>query len=754
MWYGIRMSSKTNPELAEVAGDLMHATLRTLVFASGGLGLVWYMIANFTDWWVNVPGISVVLVVILVPSVLALRLARDYLLGAQILWLIGVAAGITAGFLLFRRPAIAFLYMLLPLAASVTTFWLAGLITEGVIIGLVWWLSMSWPVLSLLQGDGLVIVIGGAAAAALGWGVTHALLTATEWALFSFQQARQEIEEAREQRVELGQIQEDLVLANQELSLVSDRLRVMKRIADGARRAKEEFVANVSHELRTPLNMIIGFSEMIMQMPQVYGGKMSQALLADITAINRNSQHLSRLVDDVLDLSQIDAGRMALSREWVSLSEIVEEAVQTVGALFESKRLHLKTEAPDDLPTVFCDRTRIRQVVINVLSNSGRFTERGGVLISVKQEQREIVVSITDTGPGIAPEDQERLFEPFQQLDSSIRRRHGGSGLGLSISKRFVEMHGGRIWMESVVGKGTTIFFSLPIEQYSPIMLDRSDDAQRWFNPYDGVEYRLRTRRSKAPVPEVAPRYVIVERGRTLQRLFSRYLPDMDIVAAEAVDTAIAELSRSPAQALVLNIPPCADTPELARQLMDLPFRTPAVTCWVPGEDEAARQMGAEKYLVKPVSRETVLATIDGFGGDVRTVLLVDDDQEVLRLFTRMISSFERGYRILQATDGERALDLMQNRQPDLVLLDLIMPGMDGRQVLEEKSKNPSIRDIPVVVVSSRDPSGDLVMSDRLTVAAGGRFTANSLLACIQAVSGVLALSENGPRIPQDRVVG
>jgi len=135
-------------------------------------------------------------------------------------------------------------------------------------------------------------------------------------------------------------------------------------------------------------------------------------------------------------------------------------------------------------------------------------------------------------------------------------------------------------------------------------------------------------------------------------------------------------------------------------------------------------------------------------------VLLVDDDQEVLRLFTRMISSFERGYRILQATDGERALDLMQNRQPDLVLLDLIMPGMDGRQVLEEKSKNPSIRDIPVVVVSSRDPSGDLVMSDRLSVAAGGRFTANSLMACIQAVSGVLALSENVPRTPEDRVAG
>jgi len=747
MWYGVRTSSRANPELADVANDLMQSTLRTLVLTTGGLALIWYIIANSTDWWVSVPRLSVVIAIIAIPSVLALRLLQRHLLVAQLIWLGGVAAAITVAVLLFDRPAIAFLFMLLPLAASITTLWLAGLVMEGMVIGLVWWLSQSWPTLSLLNADGMVIVVGGAVAAALGWGVTHALLTATEWSLFSFEQARREIEEAREQRLELSQIQEDLIHANQELARVSDRLKVMNRVAEQARQAKEEFVANVSHELRTPLNMIIGFSEMIMQLPQVYGGRISQALLADITAIHRNSQHLSKLVDDVLDLSQIDAGRMALNREWVSLNEIVEEAAQAVGALFESKGLYLKTQTSRDLPPVFCDRTRIRQVVINVLSNAGRFTEQGGVSIEVRREEHNIVVSIADTGPGIPAQDQERLFEPFQQLDGSIRRRHGGSGLGLSISKRFVEMHGGKIWMDSDVGKGTTIFFSLPIELYAPIVLDSADDAQRWFNPYDEIEYRLRTRRSRAPSPTAVPRYVIVERGRTLHRLFRRYLPDFDAVSTREIGEAIEELARSPAQALILNLPPTEDTAALVQQLADLPYRTPAVTCWVPGENEAAKRLGAEKYLVKPVSREALLSTIESFGEEVRTVLLVDDDQEILRLFTRMISSSEREYRILQATDGARALDLMCDRQPDLILLDLIMPGMDGRQLLEEKAKDTSIADIPVVVVSSRDPSGDLVVSDKLTVVADGRFSAQNLMACIQAISRILAPSKDSPRV-------
>jgi signal transduction histidine kinase/CheY-like chemotaxis protein len=587
----------------------------------------------------------------------------------------------------------------------------------------------------------LGIIAGGAFTGLLGWTATHTLLTVTQWYLFSFQQARQKMEEAREQRVELKQTQEDLIQANRELARLSDRLKAMYQIANEARQAKEEFVANVSHELRTPLNMIIGFSEMITQSPQVYADSLPPALLADIAAIQRNSQHLARLVDDVLDLSQVEAGRMALSKEWTSLAEILDEAVLVVRALFESKGLYLEKEVSADLPPMFCDSTRIRQVVINLLSNAGRFTERGGVRVRAWCEKDDIVVSVADTGPGIALEDQEKLFEPFQQLDGSIRRPTDGSGLGLSISKRFVEMHEGKMWLESEVGVGTTFYFSLPLETPLPAALTGDDDLGRWLSPYSEYEYKARTGRSKAPAPTLVPRFVLLEREDTLLRLFSRYVDGIEITSVQDIEGVMGELSRSPARALLVNAPPFEETPAPMDQLTNLPYDTPAITCWVPGEDEAAKRLGVVRYLVKPVTRETLLSTLEELGEDMKSVLLVDDEPEVLQLFARMLSSAERNYRILQATNGQWALSLLRERQPDVMLLDLIMPGVDGFQVLWEKSRDSTIREIPVVVISARDPSGEPIVSDTLTVTRGGGLSVRDILACIQAVSEVLAPS-------------
>ena len=289
------------------------------------------------------------------------------------------------------------------------------------------------------------------------------MFTLAEWSLFNFNLARKNLDEAREQRLELKETQEDLVKANQELARLANRLKVLQRIAEEARQAKAEFVANVSHELRTPLNMIIGFTEVISKSPHVYGSRLPTSLMTDIAAIQRNSQHLLNLVNDVLDLSQVEAGRMALSREWASIGEIVAEATSVVKGLFESKKLYLESCLPPNLPAIYCDRTRIRQVIINILSNAGRFTEIGGVKVEAGLENDTVVLNVTDTGPGIKKEDQARLFEPFQQLDGSIRRQYGGSGLGLAISKQFVEMHGGTMWLESTPGTGTTLASACPL---------------------------------------------------------------------------------------------------------------------------------------------------------------------------------------------------------------------------------------------------------------------------------------------------
>ena len=738
MWQTWHVSPKADAQFAASIHELVVSTSRNVILVIGGAYLLWQSAATASypetfDWKLAPVALTAVLT-----CALALRLLTQRFVLAQVVWQAGLAATITLSLCIFRQPMVGLFYALLPLMAVVTVGWPAGLIVEGMIVALVWWLGRAALMPPLSTSYSLGAIVGGLLAGLLGWAATSALFTVTRWSLYSFEQARRKVDEAEQQRVDLKQAQQDLVLANQELTRLSDRLQAMYQVAEEARQVKEAFAANVSHELRTPLNMIIGFSEMITQSPQVYGGELPATLLADIAAIQRNSQHLAKLVDDVLDLSQIEAGRMALSKEWASVHEMVETAALTTRALFDSKGLYLHVDVPLDLPTLFCDSTRVRQVVINLLSNAGRFTEKGGVQIHAWQDQESIVVSIADTGPGIAAGDQKRLFEPFQQLDNSIRRRHGGSGLGLSISRRFVEMHGGKMWLESEVGVGTTIYFSLPLEAPPAAeLVEGQDNVKRWFNPYDEYEYRARTRRSRAPTPELVPHFVVLERGRTLQQMFSRYMDGVTITPVQDADEARQALERSPARALVVNAPLLEGTP-VPGQLANMPHGTPTVTCWVPGADEAAQSLGVVRYLVKPVSSHSLLQTLEELGQEPKTILLVDDEPEALQLFARVLSLSQRKYRILQATNGQRALGLLRERQPDVLLLDLIMPGMDGFQVLQQKSHDPSIRDIPVIIISSRDPRNEPIVSDSLTVTRGGGFSARDLLECIQAVSGTL----------------
>ena len=726
-------------ELGSSTADLLQSTSRALIITTTVVCLIWQaaLIGTWPDRYMG--DFGPIVLVLGLTCLAALWLLPRQLVGAQAAWQLGLAAAITLTLYVFQQPFIGFFYALLPLMAILTVGWPAGVLAEGLVVGLLWFVSRSPALPPMPLALGASIAAGGALTGLLGWSVVNTLLTVTHWSVFYYERARERMQEAFEQRVELKQIQEDLVLANKELARLSDRLKAMYRVAEEARRAKEEFVANVSHELRTPLNMIIGFSEMIVEAPQLYGDRLPPALLSDIAAIHLNSQSLARLVDDVLDLSQVEAGRMALSKEWTRLQSVVDAATRAVWPLFESKGLYLEAEVEPDLPEVFCDATRVRQVVLNLLSNASRFTEEGGVRVRAWRGQEGVTVSVADTGPGIAPEDQKRLFEPFQQLDGSIRRKHGGSGLGLSISKRFVEMHGGRMWLESREGQGTTFYFTLPLDTPLPEALAGADEVRRWFGPYVDHEFGLRTRRSKAPVPTVAPRFVILEKGETLRRLFERYLNEFEVVAVRELGEAVRELSRSPANALVVNAP--ADERPAVRPA-ELPYGTPVLSCWVPGDDETARRLGVVRYLLKPVTREALLTTLQGLGEGVRSVLVVDDEPDALQLFARMLSTAECGYRVMRTESGQRALSLLRERQPDALLLDLIMPGMDGFQVLQEKSRDPAIRDIPVVVITSRDPSGEPIVSDMLTVARGGGLSVRHLLACIEALSRILSPAE------------
>ena len=745
MWTALNLSLRGRPEFRSAAADLLRDTSRTLILAVGGIYLV-FVIA--TGIWPEQLGILVwsVVPVILLTCLGAYHLLDRHFALAQLFLIAGLAVATLFGVWVSGSHAVLLLAAMLPLFAAATLGLLPAVFVEGGVIGLVFLATYLPGMPAIPIATALATGIGGAIAMALGAAATNALLTVTGWALYAFEQARDRMEEAREQRLELAQVQQDLLEANRELARISDRLRVMYEIAEESRRTKEAFVANVSHELRTPLNMIIGFGDMIIQSPEIYGPDLPPALMSDIATINENSRHLARLIDDVLDLSQVEAGRMALSKEWVNLRQIVDAAVVAVRPLFESKRLYLRLDVPDDVPDLFCDSTRIREVILNLLSNAGRYTEAGGVTIRLEATERDITVSVTDTGPGISRADQARIFQPFQQVGGLLRRR-GGTGLGLSISKQFVEMHDGEMWLESEPGAGATFSFRLPLRAPARIALAQADQVSRWINPHESPGYRERVRRFKAPAPEVEPRLVFVEQEDVLQRLFSRYLSDFETTRVADLEGAVAELERTPAQALIVNAPPVPGD-GIEPQLLSLPYETPVIRLWLPGDARVTRDLGLRAYLLKPVTRDRLLAALDEVEAaearPVETVLLVDDEPDALRLFARMLASAPRPYRVLRARNGTRALALMRERRPDVVLLDLIMPGVDGFQVLRCKAGDPDLQPIPVIALSSRDPAGEPIVSDRLTVTRSGGLSARDLLVCIRAISEILSGSAQG----------
>jgi signal transduction histidine kinase len=453
------------------------------------------------------------------------------------------------------------------------------------------------------------------------WVVLRPLLMAVEWAWSHFEQSQAALGQARDTQVQLKQALEDLSSANVQLTRLNQLAQGLRGAAEAARRAKEAFVANVSHELRTPLNMIIGYSRMIVQNPHVYGERaIPPALLADLAVILRNSQHLASLVDDVLDLSQIEAGEMALSKEQADLVEILDSAVTIVRPLFESKRLYLETKLEQALPAVHVDRTRIREVLLNLLSNAGRFTERGGVTVRVARTGAHVRFSVADTGPGIAAEDMSKLFRPFQQLDDSLSRRHAGTGLGLTLSKRFVELHGGRMWLESNAGQGSTFYFTLPLDE-TPVA---AGGPMRWLK----ADWSMvaRTRRSLAPAADVRPRFVVLDEAGTLCRLVTRYLDGFEITPAPDLAAAVKNLAETPAQALLVTDPgtlPWPSRPERLPAVASVPDGTPVILCTIPGAPLAgSRQQaagGAEVLSPQSEVRSQEVKTSDPSISGLRT---------------------------------------------------------------------------------------------------------------------------------------
>jgi signal transduction histidine kinase/DNA-binding response OmpR family regulator len=596
-------------------------------------------------------------------------------------------------------------------------------------------LALGVPMSSATAAIGIVAIWAGVA---IMVAVYSPIQRVKYWIVDYYWHSRHLADEMQQRREENERMVKDLAQANLQLTRLNVIAQAMRQAAESARTAKEQFVANVSHELRTPLNMIIGFSEMVLQSPETYGSRVPATLQADLAVIHRNAEHLTKLIDDVLDLSQIEADQMALTKEHVPFAEIVDLATQAVRPLYESKGLSLEVEMLTPLPVVFCDPTRIREVLLNLLSNAGRFTERGGVRVRAWRDGDELAVSVSDTGHGIATQDIGKLFQPFQQLDATVRRSFGGTGLGLSISKRFVEMHGGTIAVESQPDVGTTFTFRLPIVPPVPT----GADAHRWLTPDWAFLQRVDV--SRAPKPVLRPRLLVLESGEVLQRLLVRYMEGVDVTPITSMEEAVEELQRTPALALLVNNESVAKGLERLAALAALPSGVPVLVCSIPDPHDTSASMGVADILVKPIAQEALLGALDRLKIGEGTVLVVDDEPDGLQLFGRMLAASQRGYRVLQARDGMEAMSILAEYLPDVILLDLVMPNMDGFQMLAALHESPTLRNIPVIIISARDPLGQPIMSNAMAVVQESGLSSRQLLACITATTAILSAGQAG----------
>jgi signal transduction histidine kinase/CheY-like chemotaxis protein len=572
---------------------------------------------------------------------------------------------------------------------------------------------------------------------AVVWMVGYLLLlsyrserTMLTWAWEGYHESREHLDAVRKRQLELRQTMEDLELVNREVIRLNDMLVASRQAVEDARMTKEAFVANVSHELRTPLNMIIGFSDEILERPEAYASRLPAELLDDVAAIRRNSEHLAGLVDDILDLSEAETGHMRLLYEPASVREIVDEAVQQVSLLFEKKGLSLEVQVPPDLPILVCDRDRLRQVVLNILSNAGRFTEQGGAAVRASLADGMVRIAVSDTGPGVRSDVVARLFEPFQQADPSIRRRHGGTGLGLAISKRLIEMHGGQIWMESQLGSGSTVTCTLPLEPpKSP------DPTIRWFSPHS--DSTPRDRESRAPAVEARPGLVIVEEGDMLTQIAHRHLAGLEPITAHTLPEARKLVDAGSAVGVMVNASSYA-TEDVMGELAHMRFDVPLFNCWMPDIYNQGRALHVLEYLVKPILRTQMIEAVQRIAPHGRTLVLADDDPEARGLYGRILGSMEPQWTIRMAADGEEALVHMREAQPDLVLLDLFMPRKDGFAVLREKAADPQICEIPVILISARDPQREPIVSDRLSVRRWNGLSGKDLVQSVEALTHAL----------------
>jgi adenylate cyclase len=475
------------------------------------------------------------------------------------------------------------------------------------------------------------------------------------------------------------------VLAIQNANLFAE-VEEKSRQLEMASQHKSQFLSNMSHELRTPLNAIIGLTEMMYTNPARFG---TEKATEPLRRVNRAGNHLLGLINQVLDLSKIEAGKLELSPESVNLASLIDEVIATARQLAEQNKNRLVVESQENLGSLTVDPMRLRQILLNLLSNACKFTKQGEVMLRARKVvdgRNWIEIAVADTGIGMTAEQKAKLFEEFNQADSSTARQYGGTGLGLAITRKLARMMGGDVTVTSQPGKGSVFTVRLPGS--AEPLANKSTDA-------DGN-------------PPSTDCVLVIDDDATARELISDHLKAEGFSVVTAVGglegLKFAKELRPTAITLDVMMPDLDGWSVLAALRQDPELsEIPVIMITIVDEHRRGIALGAAGYLTKPIDRERLHRLIRRFRASARPtrVLLIEDDA-VQR--ERMLGWLEPPQWIVrEAANGREALNLLQEAKPDVILLDLMMPEMDGFAVVAALQKEAGWRDIPVIVITSLD---------------------------------------------------
>ena len=508
-----------------------------------------------------------------------------------------------------------------------------------------------------------------------------------------------------EMRLAMKNIETTLDDKNKDLALARDR-------AMAASRAKSGFLANMSHELRTPLNAVIGYSEILIEDTADAGNEM---WAADLKRIRNAGKHLLSLINDILDLSKIEAGKMGLNLEYFRVDSMIKDVIDTITPMAEKNNTQLSLIAKHDIGVMLSDITKVRQILFNLISNGIKFSENGEVIIDCRREteddREQIVIEVEDTGIGMSPEDLEKLFEEFFQVDNSNAKKWSGTGLGLVISQRFCQMMGGSISVSSELGKGSKFTVKIPVNT-AKIPFEDTKDGFIVGPKIDPRLVRFSGKPEDVERRDKISRVLVIDDDPDVRDLMERYLSreGFEVMSASSGQEGIESIKEFDPDVITLDVlMPVMDGWSVLSELKKDPdtSKIPVIMLSMLDELDMSFALGASDYLLKPIKRDVLVDTVLKHIRDKEnaTVLVVDDLEENRNMIARVLSSNK--INTIVADNGVAALAKLEDQIPDLILLDLMMPEMDGFKFSEIVKRDERFCNIPIVVLTARELNED-----------------------------------------------